>query len=166
MASRSLEDLKKETKKKAEAFLELCRKNDLEVLVYCTLRPPEEQARLYRQSRSRDQIRAKAAELKNEWGRPDLAELLISVGPQEGPLVTYAGPGQSMHQYGLAFDAVPCRGGKPVWGTRRDEDHRMWDLFGQFGVKAGLEWAGEWTRFIEFPHLQEPGAQWQELIKS
>lgn len=105
-------------------------------------------------------------ELRQRWARSDLADLLIAVGPQTGRRVTNAGSGQPMHNYGLAFDAVPLRGGKPVWQTLKKEDRVLWETYGRLGNELGLEWAGNWTRFREFPHMQEPGSQWRELIRT
>lgn len=164
MASRSLDDLQDHIREKALSLLDRCDEEGLDILIYCTLRPLDEQARLFRQGRSITQIRAKAEELRNRWGRPDLADLLLDVGPQSGRRVTYAGPGQSMHNYGLAFDAVPLREGKPVWQTTKPEDKALWELYGGLGVEQGLEWAGNWSRFREFPHMQEEGARWHDLI--
>ena len=164
MASRSLDDLQDHIKEKALSLLDHCNNENLNILVYCTLRPLDEQARLFRQGRTVKQIEAKAEELRNRWERPDLADLLLSVGPQTGSRVTYAGPGQSMHNYGLAFDAVPLRASKPVWQTTKPEDKELWLLYGRLGEGEGLEWAGNWKRFREYPHMQEKGARWKELI--
>ena len=164
MASRALIDLQDHINEMARSLLDRCADEGLEILIYCTLRPLEEQAKLFRQGRSLRQIRAKAEELRNRWARPDLADLLLDVGPQSGRRVTYAGPGQSMHNYGLAFDAVPLSGGKPLWQTTKPEDKAMWELYGSLGVEQGLEWAGNWSRFREFPHMQEEGARWRDLI--
>ncbi|MBK5230848.1 MAG: M15 family metallopeptidase, partial [Thermoleophilia bacterium] len=82
--------------------------------------------------------------------------------------VTNARGGDSMHQYGAAFDAVPLRHGKLVWGTRGDgidddptdddtDDLELWQRLGAIGEACGLEWAGRWKRFREFPHFQYTG---------
>jgi peptidoglycan L-alanyl-D-glutamate endopeptidase CwlK len=164
MASRDINDLVPAVKEMAERLLVRCEEEDLDILIYCTLRTNEEQAKLYRQSRSLAQIKRKAEELRDKWGRPDLADLLMDVGPQYGAKVTYAGPGQSMHNYGLAFDSVPMRNGKAVWGSRREADRELWLKYGELGVEVGLEWAGNWSRFIEFPHMQQIDAAWRDLI--
>ena len=138
----------------------------VDLLIYCTHRTPEEQARLWRQGRSIEQIEQGAAELRDKLARPDLAEILLDVGPQAGLRpVTYAMPGQSLHQYGLAFDAVTIRDGKPVWGTSLREDVRAWTVYGKAAQEQGLLWAGSWKRFKEYPHCQLPGYRWQQLIR-
>ena len=133
-----------------------------ELLIYCTYRTPEEQAVLYRRGRSITQMFAKAAELKEEFGRPDLAEILLRTQPQTGQIVTNAGPGQSAHNYGEAFDAVPLLGGKPVWSLADP----LYLLYGRLSIAAGLDWAGRWKSFREGPHSQTKGFNWREAIRS
>jgi peptidoglycan L-alanyl-D-glutamate endopeptidase CwlK len=150
----------------AHLLLAECARMDLNLLIYCTRRSDEEQARLFRRGREILEIRAKAIELEQKFGRADLAAILLGVGPQEGQqIVTCAGPGQSLHNYGLALDAVPLRDGKPVWGAVTAEDIKLWNLYGEIAEKVGWEWAGRWKRFREFPHIQKTGASWQELIR-
>ena len=69
-----------------------------------------------------------------------------------GAKVTNARAGQSWHNYRLAFDVVPVVGGKAVWN-----DKAAWETIGRLGEAVGLEWAGRWTRFREFPHFQWTG---------
>ena len=166
MASRDIHDLDKATRIKAERFIVLCDENDFDVLIYCTLRSPEDQSILYRQSRSLSIIKNKARELSDTHGRSDLAQILMSVGPQSGPHVTQAAPGQSLHNYGMAFDGVPMRGGKPVWGSRASDDLSLWRQYGELASMVGLEWAGNWTNFVEFPHCQQKNERWQDLIQT
>jgi peptidoglycan L-alanyl-D-glutamate endopeptidase CwlK len=163
--SRRLEDLDDSVRAKVVETLRRCADAGVDILTTSTERTAQEQARLYRQGRPLSQIQRKADELSDRWGRPDLATILLNVGPQYGRRVTNAGPGQSMHNYRLAHDGVPMRDGKPVWSIARPEDRRLWDTYGACAEAAGLEWAGRWVRFREFPHVQEPGARWQELIR-
>ena len=86
MASRRLEDLHPDVEQRVRAWVAGCAARGIDVLVYCTLRPAEEQAALYRQGRE-----------------------------TPGPIVTNAPAWQSWHQYGRAIDAVPLRNGKPLW---------------------------------------------------
>lgn len=166
MASRRLDDLMPEVRERAEDFLGLAADAGLDVLIYCTHRSLAEQARIYRQGRPAWRIREKAAELRDELGRPDLADILMGVGPQyERTIRTNAAPGQSLHNYRLAFDGVPLVNGKPVWGTTDPDDAALWQRYGELAARAGLEWAGNWRSFTEFPHCQLPGADWRELIQ-
>ena len=70
-----------------------------------------------------------------------------------GKIVTNARPGQSFHNYRCAVDVVPIKNGKPVW----DVKDPVWQEVGKLGKAAGLEWAGDWKRFKEFPHFQYTG---------
>ncbi|MBN2060456.1 MAG: M15 family metallopeptidase [Deltaproteobacteria bacterium] len=152
MASRRLEDLVEEMREKAEDIQKSCmEKGGFDLLIYCTLRSPEEQARLYRQSRSRQEIDRKIKTLHSR-GFDFLGQVLEDVGPCHGPKVTNAGPGESWHNYGRAFDAVPLVGGKPAWDYRKSRS--LWDTYGEVVRQAGLYWAGDWTRFREYPHAQ------------
>jgi len=51
---------------------------------------------------------------------------------------------------------VPLRAGKPVWGTS-GEDGKLWQKVGEIGKSCGLEWAGDWKVFKEYPHFQYTG---------
>lgn len=70
-----------------------------------------------------------------------------------GKVVTNAKPGQSFHNHRCAVDVVPIKNGKPVWDTKDP----VWQEVGKLGKAAGLEWAGDWKRFKEFPHFQYTG---------
>lgn len=126
MASRSLDDLAEPVKKAALNFLEIASLDGLDVLIYCTLRPLAEQARLYAQGRS-----------------------------VPGQVLTNAKPGESLHnpdQSGKswAFDAVPMQAGKCMF-----HDDAMLHRMGVAGEVAGLRWAGRWAgRLREKVHFQ------------
>lgn len=69
-----------------------------------------------------------------------------------GKIVTNAKAGQSWHNWRCAFDFVPLVNGKAVWN-----DNALWARCGAIGESVGLEWAGRWKRFKEFPHMQYTG---------
>lgn len=71
-----------------------------------------------------------------------------------GKIVTKAKGGESFHNYRCAFDVVPLVNGKPVW-----DDMQAWEKIGRLGVQIGLEWAGNWTSFKEYPHFQYTGGK-------
>jgi peptidoglycan L-alanyl-D-glutamate endopeptidase CwlK len=70
-----------------------------------------------------------------------------------GKIVTKAKPGQSWHNHRCALDVVALVNGKPVW----DNKDPIWQKIGKIGKSCGLEWAGDWKTFKEFPHFQYTG---------
>ncbi len=70
-----------------------------------------------------------------------------------GKIVTKAKGGQSFHNHRCAVDVVPLLNGKPNWNTKDP----VWQTVGRLGKEAGLEWAGDWTRFKEMAHFQYTG---------
>ena len=144
MASRSLEHLHPALRQMVEEFLRECEAQGLDVLITCTWRSGIEQDQLYAQGRTKP-----------------------------GRIVTRARAGQSKHNNmldgepaSLAFDVVPLRHGKPVWGTAGDgidndptDDHKddleLWQRIGEIGMRLGLNWYGRpGAPFREFPHFE------------
>lgn len=99
MGSRSLDDLQPVFRPLVDRFLASAKAAGLDVLVTCTLRPNDEQDRLYAQGRT-----------------------------APGPIVTNARAGQSAHNYGYAIDIVPIRDGKCVWDGRDPLWHQIGTL--------------------------------------
>jgi len=66
-----------------------------------------------------------------------------------GQVVTQARGGQSNHNYGLAVDLCPFVDGKPQWN-----DNQVFIRIGAEAVKQGLQWGGDWKKFIDKPHVQ------------
>lgn len=150
MASRDIEKLVPELRTKISLLLPSL---SFPILIYCTGRSAEEQARLWRQSRKLSMILEKKRILE-KFGHEELAKILIDVGPCHGPHVTHAGPGESWHQYWQAFDAVPLIGGKPAWDLRKSEN--LWRELGAKATDIGLNWGGNWKKPRDFPHFQIP----------
>lgn len=128
MPSRKIEDCSPALQPLLREFLARCLAAGLDILVTCTYRSNAEQAELFAQGRTKP-----------------------------GARVTNALPGQSRHndmQAGKpassAFDIVPLVLGKPMW----DSKHPAWQKAGEIGENLGLEWAGRWVSFKEFPHFQ------------
>lgn len=114
----------------AQEFLRICSVHGIDVLIYCTKRSLEEQALLYRQGRT-----------------------------TPGKIVTFAKPGESAHNFGMAFDCVPMLQGKPQW----DPKSPLWASVGPAGESVGLAWAGRWKRFREYPHFEYPN--WRSYVQ-
>ena len=69
-----------------------------------------------------------------------------------GNIVTKAKAGQSWHNWRCALDVVPLVNGKAIW-----DDQALWKQVGEIGKSCGLEWAGDWVTFKEYPHFQYTG---------
>jgi peptidoglycan LD-endopeptidase CwlK len=125
-SDRSLDSLAEPVKQAAIALLGDCRVMGIELLIYCTLRSCDEQARLYALGRT-----------------------------VPGRIVTCARPGMSKHNpdklgKAWAFDAVPTICGKPQWA-----DKQAYLKVGVLAEKRGLVWAGRWTGALkEQAHFQ------------
>lgn len=125
--SRKIEDLHPRVQNLARALIDKALTEGIQLLVTSTYRDFEAQAALYAKGRT-----------------------------QPGNKVTNARPGQSWHNWRVAFDVVPIRNGKPVWGTT-GEDLKLWQRVGALGKSVGLEWGGDWKSFKDFPHFQFTG---------
>lgn len=106
--SARIEDLEPATRALCEKFLIAVAGMGHAIRVTHTLRTMDEQAKLYAQGRT-----------------------------LPGPIVTKAKPGQSPHNYGMAFDI--CFAGKQPYPP---EDDPRWLTLGQLGEELGLSWGG------------------------
>lgn len=66
-----------------------------------------------------------------------------------GNIVTNAKGGYSFHNFGVAFDFCPVVNGKLDWNNKT-----LFKKTGEFGVKLGLDWGGNWKSFVDLPHFQ------------
>ena len=130
MASRDLNDLHPLLRPKAKSFLQLCKMDGIDVLIYCTYRSSEEQNELYAKGRTKP-----------------------------GRIVTNAKGGQSAHNHtengkpaALAFDAVPTRKvnghTECLWSAPK-----LYARMGQIAEEVGLKWGGNWHKFQDKPHF-------------
>lgn len=123
--SRDLNDLEPECRKRAIDFLRRCKEDGLDVLVTSTYRSAARQQQIYNQGRT-----------------------------TPGIIVSGSKPGFSMHNFRCALDVVPLRDKKAVWDNRKPENLALWKRVGEHGKAAGLEWGGDWKRFVDMPHFQ------------
>ncbi|WP_163526603.1 peptidoglycan-binding protein [Halobacillus ihumii] len=71
-----------------------------------------------------------------------------------GNIVTYAEPGESYHNFGLAVDffLTSNDGQRAIWVVNSD-----WRRVAAIGKSLGFEWGGDWSGFVDNPHLQMTG---------
>lgn len=91
-----------------------------------------------------------------------------------GNIVTNAKGGQSIHNYGLAFDIVLLydKNGDGIfetasWDMIKDGDNDKvadWNEMSNFFISKGYEWGGNWKSFKDYPHFQKSfGFHWKVL---
>lgn len=126
--SRDLFELDPVVKQKAEMLLEACRIEGIRLQVTSTYRDFEQQDALFAIGRTKP-----------------------------GKVVTSARGGDSFHNWRVAFDVVPIRDGRAVWGTK-GADLVLWQRVGALGRILRLEWGGDWSPAKrDFPHFQFTG---------
>jgi peptidoglycan L-alanyl-D-glutamate endopeptidase CwlK len=79
-------------------------------------------------------------------------ELYAKGRTKPGAIVTQARGGESNHNYGLAADLCPFTGDTPDWNAPM----AVWTAIGTAAIAHGLEWGGQWKKFLDKPHVQLP----------
>jgi hypothetical protein len=149
-----LEKLAPDLKSKVHQLIEKCRVRGIEMRPNNGLRDPFEQARLWRQSRSIEDIEAKIRELETK-GAPFLADCIRSVGPQHGKHVTDTPPGISWHQWGEALVCFWLVNGKAEWSTRKLVNGlNGYQVYADEAEAIRLTAGGHWKSFKDWPHVQ------------
>lgn len=121
--SRKIVDLEPVVADMCHRFISECAKNGIDVIITSTYRDKASQASLYAQGRT-----------------------------APGRKVTNAKPGDSFHNYRVAFDFCPIVAGKCAWN-----DANLFSHCGRIAKSVGLEWAGDWHNFKELAHCQYTG---------
>lgn len=152
--SRDLNDLIPAFKSKVEQLLSDCASSGYPMRHFFTLRTPFEQGKLWRQSRSKQQVEQKIHELRNS-GADFLAHCIESVGPQNGQRVTDAIPGFSWHQWGEAVDCFWLVNGDAEWSTKRKINGvNGYANYAAIARALGLTSGGFWSSIKDWPHVQ------------
>lgn len=81
-------------------------------------------------------------------------------------IVTNAKGGQSIHNYGLAFDIVLIVDGVASWDIVKDFDKdgkSDWMEVVNIYKSEGYSWGGDWAGFKDMPHLEKTfGLNWSQ----
>ena len=84
------------------------------------------------------------------------------------PKVTNAKGGQSIHNYGLAFDFCLVDGKKTIWETNKDFDADKqpdWMEVVKVFKEHGYTWGGDFKSITDKPHFEKTfGHTWQSLL--
>jgi hypothetical protein len=158
-----LDELEPRFRATVEELIIVCDEAGFRVVPYQGYRSPEQQARLWRQSRTRTQIDARLRQLRAA-GKSHVADIIEVVGPQHGQHVTNALPFESSHQFRRAVDCYieGPESGRALWRDRRldgAEFGRAGQLYERFGRAAEalqLTWGGRWS-IGDFGHVQAKG---------
>ena len=84
---------------------------------------------------------------------------------KQRPKVTNAKGGQSIHNYGLAFDIVLLydKDGNETFETASWEQNKYWMQVVNYFKSKGWQWGGDW-KFKDSPHFQKTfGLTWQQM---
>src|SRR4051812_26355108 len=98
-----------------------------------------------------DALKSRGIEIHVVQGLRTFAEqdaLFAQGRTTKGKKVTNARGGQSNHNFGLAVDVCPFKGGQPQWN-----DQKAFKAIGQEAKKLGLEWGGDWVHIVDEPHI-------------
>lgn len=152
--SRNLEDLTDEFRAAVETLLQSCEVRGFILRPFYTLRSPFEQAKLWRQSRSTEEIVSQIEQFR-ENDADFLAHCIESVGAQYGRHVTNVPPGFSWHQWGEAVDCFWLLDGKAEWSSRKKiNGENGYHVYAEEAQNLGLEPGGFWQSFKDWPHVQ------------
>lgn len=143
--SRDLNALQKKFRDPVHEMIAAVAARGLSVEAFSTKRTPEEQACLWRMTRSRAVI-INAVEMLRHRNANYLAGVLLEVGPQyprpgQRGHSTNALPGESWHCYALAVD---CYGRDANGDLTWDPEHEVYRVYHEEALAAGLYLGPEW----------------------
>ena len=147
--SRSLDDLDPAFHLKIIQLLQNCATLHFELVPYFTLRTPQDQAVLWRQSRGEAEIDQKIASLR-AIGAQWLSNVLAMAPQKTGPWATNGVPGNSWHQWALACDCY--------WQTPTGvqwNDGAGYTIYANEAVKLGLTVGRDFSK-PDIDHVQMP----------
>lgn len=161
--SRDLEKLDSDFKTKVTGLLNACAVRGVTMRPFYTERSPWMQARIWRSTRSTNEVLAATERLKANRA-PYLASVVLGVGPQYSPPsarghLTNALPGVSWHQWGEAIDCFWLVQGRAEWSVKTIQpltnniEGNGYQVYADEALElgllsAGLAWGWDW------PHVQ------------
>lgn len=117
---------------------------------YYTIRDLKSQAKLWRQSRSYNEIYILIRKMEKE-GAPFISHIVDIVGKQYGRWATNCIPGQSWHNWNLAVDCfVKNEQNKAVWSSKHDG----YKIYAETAKKLELTSGFFWHTKCDAVHVQ------------
>jgi peptidoglycan LD-endopeptidase CwlK len=139
---------------KLNGLLSACAEQQVIMRPFFRIRSPLDQAKLWRQSRTREEIKRKIDWLHNQRAT-FLADCIELVGPQHGPPATDAIPGLSWHQWGEAADCLWVVDGKAEWSSKKQVNGKNgYQVYADQAAALGLDPGGHWQSLKVWPHVQ------------
>jgi hypothetical protein len=149
-----LNQLVEEFRRTVKSLIANCDRRGIEMRPNAGVRTPFDQARLWRQSRTTEEIMDKIGDFRTA-GADFLAFCLESVGPQHGDPVTNALPGFSWHQWGEAIDCFWVVDGRAEWSTvKKVNGLNGYHVYADEAEALELTAGGHWATFKDWPHVQ------------
>jgi hypothetical protein len=145
----SLKELTPTTRAKAEAFLDKCHEENVNVFFNETRRDIVTQLVYFLQGRI-DPLDSNK-DIVNEYNRlrKKLGFWDISTSDALNKKITWTL--ESNHEYGTAFDVVPLKDGRAWWSAPIE----VWTKIGEIGESVGLKWGGRWEgKKQDLPHFE------------
>lgn len=150
----NIETLIPEFREKLTEVFAACQQRGIVMRPYMSRRTPLEQAKLWRQSRSLEEINAKIGKLRAS-GADFLAGCIERSGPQNGPPVTNAIPGLSWHQWDEAVDCFWLVNNDAEWSSSKLVNGlNGYHVYAGEAHRLGLTAGGTWISLQDWPHVQ------------
>ncbi len=177
--SRDLKKLDGDFETKVISLLNACAVRGVSMRAFYTERSPWSQARIWRSTRSANEILQAVQRLKTNRAL-FIAEVVLEVGPQYSPPsarghLTNALPGVSWHQWGEAIDCFWLYQGRAEWsvktqhpltGNKEGNGYQVYaDEALELGLlSAGLAWGWDWMH-VQARNSSSPLSQfsWEQI---
>lgn len=157
--SLNLVDLAPAFRPLAEQLLLACHRKGYEMRPFYTLRTPQEQSALWRQSRTKAQVDERIKGLRAA-GCNFLADCIENAGARSGKWATNAIGGLSWHNHGLAIDCfLVGKNGGAVWESSHPAYKAYADEAAAMGLTAGFFWRKKDAVHVQMPTINDPSKQ-------
>lgn len=125
-----------------------------------TMHPELRDELLYQYAYANENLLPKGVRLRFAYTLRTNAEqdALYAIGrTKQGRIITNAKGGQSMHNYGLAFDIVILKDldNNGTFETASYDLDKHWMSVTSYLKSQGWEWGGDWKSFKDAPHFQK-----------